>query len=313
MRKSKNTFIVLDVETTGLDFTKEKIIEFAAVKLKNGKIVEEFETLINPEQEIRYSSYKIHGITKEMVENQPTMKEVLPKILEFIGDYPIVGHNVIFDYNFLNRASEEILGVQVKNPRLDSQQMYKEVFPEEPSHGLEALMTRLNVEFDTRHRAMADTVGLAKAFPKLKKLYDQKFSWQLAQIDKVPYLFERYIRIQNAIQVMQSELADLKSVFKVYFENSGEDVIASTGETLTYSSKIGYIYDFDIIKEAIEELENSAKIVKLNNGLLDRMINSHNVDESIKEKLREGRVKLAETHSITIHKAIKNEECETTS
>ena len=101
MPRKKEIEIVLDTETTGLDYTRERIIEFAAVRLENGKIKDEFQTLINPQQHIRKSSMAVHGITQEMVADAPTEEEILPKILEFIGDYPIVAHNAIFDYSFL--------------------------------------------------------------------------------------------------------------------------------------------------------------------------------------------------------------------
>lgn len=71
------------------------MVEFAALRLENGKIKDEFQTLINPEQHIRKSSIAIHGITPDMVEDAPTEAEAMPKILEFIGDYPIVAHNAI--------------------------------------------------------------------------------------------------------------------------------------------------------------------------------------------------------------------------
>ena len=83
MPRKKEIEIVLDTETTGLDFTRERIIEFAAVRLENGKIVDEYQTLINPHQHIRKSSMAIHGITQEMVENAPSEEEVLPEILNF--------------------------------------------------------------------------------------------------------------------------------------------------------------------------------------------------------------------------------------
>ncbi len=86
MARKKVIEIVLDTETTGLDFTKEKIIEFAAVRLENGKIKDTFQTLINPEQHIRKSSMAIHGITQEMVADAPTEAEILPKIAEFISN-----------------------------------------------------------------------------------------------------------------------------------------------------------------------------------------------------------------------------------
>lgn len=95
MARKKVIEIVLDTETTGLDYTREKMVEFAALRLENGKIKDEFQTLINPEQHIRKSSIAIHGITPDMVEDAPTEAEAMPKILEFIGDYPIVAHNAI--------------------------------------------------------------------------------------------------------------------------------------------------------------------------------------------------------------------------
>ena len=78
MPRKKEIEIVLDTETTGLDYTRERLVEFAAVRLENGKIVDEFQTLINPEQHIRKSSMAIHGITQEMVEDAPTEAEVMP-------------------------------------------------------------------------------------------------------------------------------------------------------------------------------------------------------------------------------------------
>ena len=301
MRK-KETYIVLDVETTGLDVFKERMIEFAAVKLVGNKITDTFETLINPEQPIRYSSYLIHNISQEMVEDAPKLPEIMPKILDFIGDYPIVGHNVIFDFSFINQASKIVYGKEITNRTIDSQSLFKEVFPDEPSHGLEALMNRMGVEYSTRHRAMADAEGLAKSFPKLIKLYEQRYNWQLSQIDKVPYLFERYLRIQNAIQVMQSELLDLKSVFKVYFEKGGEDVVASTGETLVYTSKSGYTYDFDKIRPCIDDIAGISKVVKVNSGLLDRMISSKTLEKEVKEKLKEARTGYSENRSVNVIK-----------
>ena len=130
MPRKKIVEIVLDTETTGLDFTRERIIEFAAVRLENGKIKDEFQTLINPQQHIRKSSIAIHGITEEMVQDAPTEEEIMPKILEFIGDYPIVAHNAIFDYSFLNEACIRTTGKELQNSRIDSQQMFKEVYPE---------------------------------------------------------------------------------------------------------------------------------------------------------------------------------------
>ena len=302
MPRKKIIEIVLDVETTGLDYTKERMIEFAAVRLENGKIKAKYETLINPKQHIRKSSMAVHGITQEMVADAPAEEDVMPDILAFIGDYPIVAHNAIFDYNFLNEASKRLYNKPITNPRIDSQLLFKEVYPDLESHGLENLMNKFNVKFDTRHRAMADTMGLARAYPGLKKLYDQKYNWQLKQTENIEYLFERYIRIQQAVQTMQSELQDLKSIFKIYFEEGGEPVTAVTGETLVYQSKQSFGYDFVKIKDILDEIGALPKAVKLNNGFVDRLASSLSLDEDIREKLKDARCEFSETRNVQIVK-----------
>ena len=302
MPRKKIIEIVLDVETTGLDYTKERMIEFAAVRLENGKIKAKYETLINPKQHIRKSSMAVHGITQEMVADAPAEEDVMPDILAFIGDYPIVAHNAIFDYNFLNEASKRLYNKPISNPRIDSQLLFKEVYPDLESHGLENLMNKFNVKFDTRHRAMADTMGLAQAYPGLKKLYDQKYNWQLKQTENIEYLFERYIRIQQAVQTMQSELQDLKSIFKIYFEEGGEPVTAVTGETLVYQSKQSFGYDFVKIKDILDEIGALPKAVKLNNGFVDRLASSMSLDEDIREKLKDARCEFSETRNVQIVK-----------
>ena len=300
MARKKIIEIVLDTETTGLDYTKEKMVEFAAVRLENGKIKDEFQTLINPQQHIRKSSIAIHGITEEMVQDAPTEEEIMPKILEFIGDYPIVAHNAIFDYSFLNEASIRTTGKELTNPRVDSQQMFKEVYPEMDSHGLEALTTKFDVELTNHHRAMADTMGLALAYPKLKKLYFQKYDWEVKQLENVEYLFERFLRIQQTVNTLQSELQDLKSVFKLYFEQGGEPITSQSGDILTYNSKQSFCYDFAEIKDVLNEVGAFEKAVKLNTGFIDRLVCGHSLDEEKREIIRNARQELIETRNIQI-------------
>lgn len=301
--KKKVIEIVLDTETTGLDYTRERVIEFAAVRLENGKIKDKFQTLINPKQHIRKSSMAIHGISEEMVQDAPTEAEILPQILNFIGEYPIVAHNAIFDYSFLNEACIRNYDKELTNPRIDTQQMFKEVFPDLPSHGLEALTKKFNVEFTTHHRAMADTMGLALAYPGLKKLFSQKYDWQEKQLDNIEYLFERYLRIQESVTVMQSELQDLRTIFKMHFDLGGRPITSLGGETLIYQSRQSFGYDFMQIKDALEEVGALEKAVKLNTGFIDRLIGGLSLDEEKRNLIKEARQELSETRNIQILKA----------
>ncbi|MCM1009606.1 MAG: 3'-5' exonuclease [Fusobacterium sp.] len=303
MARKKVIEIVLDTETTGLDFTRERLVEFAAVRLENGKIKDEFQTLINPEQHIRKSSIAIHGITQEMVEDAPTEAEAMPKIMEFIGDYPIVAHNAIFDYSFLNEASKRVFGKELENPRIDSQQMFRECFPDLESHGLDALSKKFSVELINHHRAMADTMALALSYPKLKKLFNQKYDWEMKQLENVEYLFERYLRIQNTVTTLQSELQDLKSVFKIYFEEGGTPIVSQTGETLVYSSKQSFGYDFDKVKDVLIEVGALSKAIKLNNGFLDRLAHGHGLTDEQKDILCSARLEVSENRNVQVIKA----------
>lgn len=294
--------IVLDLETTGLDYKKEKIIEFAGIKLVDNQITEELEMLINPKQEIRQSSIEIHGITQEMVEDAPTIEEAMPKILEFMGEYPIVAHNSIFDHSFLNQASKELYDKPIPNAQIDTFQMFREVFPDEPSHGMEALLKRFNIEFSVRHRAMADAKGLACAYPHLKDFYNKKYQWQLSQLGNIEYLFERYLRIQSTMQVLQGEMADLKSIFKVYFQENGQELTSTTGEMLTSHSKALYGYDRDRIREIINEANLQARGFKVNTGYIEKLIHDSNTEEELRQKLMECRTNYRETQAVSILK-----------
>jgi len=305
MGRKKIIEIVLDIETTGLDYTKEKMVEFAAIKLENGKIKDTYETLINPQQHIRKSSIAIHGITEEMVKDSPKEEEVIEKILNFIGDHPIVAHNAIFDYTFLNESSLRFCKKELTNPRIDSQQMFKEVYPDLDSHGLEALTKKFNVELINHHRAMDDAMSLALVYPSLKKLYLQKYDWEVKQLDNVEYLFERFLRIQQTINTLQSELQDLKSIFKLYFEQGGTPVTSQTGETLIYNSKQTFCYDLQQIKGVLEEVGAFEKAVKLNTGFIDRLVGGYRLEEEKREIIKEARQELTETRNIQIIKAGK--------
>ncbi|MBQ8458672.1 3'-5' exonuclease [bacterium] len=302
MVRKKVIEIVLDTETTGLDFTREKMVEFAAVRLENGKIKDKFQTLINPEQHIRKSSIAIHGITPEMVEDAPTESEAMPKILEFMGDYPIVAHNAIFDYSFINEASKRVFDREIQNERIDTQQMFKEVYPDLDAHGLNALTEKFNVELKDHHRAMGDTMGLAMAYPKLKKLYTQKYDWETKQLDNVDYLFERFLRLQNTVTTLQSEMQDLKSVFKLYFEQGGSPLVSQEGDMLVYNSKQSFGYDFEAIKPILEEIGALEKAVKINTGFVDRLVNGKSLDEDKREIIKNARQELTETRNIQVIK-----------
>ena len=94
--------VIFDVETTGLSAKLgDRIIEIAALKLENLKVVKSFSTLVNPQCAISYEAFQVHRISQEMLGGAPLIKDVLPDVLEFIKGSIIIGHNIKFDISFL--------------------------------------------------------------------------------------------------------------------------------------------------------------------------------------------------------------------
>ncbi len=298
----EDTIIVLDTETTGLDHKTEKLIEIAAVKMQAGEVVETFTSLVNPEKPIRYSSFLIHNISEEMVQDAPPIGEVMPRFLEFVGEHAYVAHNAIFDYSFINEATKALYGKRFLNNRIDTFEMYRAVFPDEASHGLNALLRRFGYDEDVVHRALDDAMCLAKVYPKLRELYEQKYAWQLSQMKNVPYLVERYMRIQRASQALQAEMSDLKEIFKLYFQNGGSAVEASSGEVMVFNYRRSYSYDEKKIWEIAMKAGVCEKIFKLNPRALDKLIDKSDLDEAIKEEFRECRLSMHESRGINFLK-----------
>ena len=94
-------FIAIDLETTGLNPKHDKIIEISAVKFHQCKPIDTFTYLIDPKIKISNTTTQITGITDTMVENQPSFEDIEDKFISYIGDYPLIGHNVMFDLAFL--------------------------------------------------------------------------------------------------------------------------------------------------------------------------------------------------------------------
>ena len=108
------TFVVFDLETTGFSNKNDKITEIGAVKVKNFEIVDRFNELINPEKDISYKVQELTGITNDLIKDKPTIDEILPKFMEFVGDSVLVAQNAEFDIGFRNHKCKE-MNIEFKN------------------------------------------------------------------------------------------------------------------------------------------------------------------------------------------------------
>ena len=152
--------VVLDFESTGLNTSTARIIEIGAVKLEKGQITETFSELVDPGEALKPEITELTGITDTDLEGQPTAAELLPKLMDFIGDLPLAAHNASFDVSLL-RAELRRLGRTFDHPVLDTLTYARKLYPEMKSFKLKAVCKRLGVSLKNAHRAVHDATATA--------------------------------------------------------------------------------------------------------------------------------------------------------
>lgn len=164
-----DNYIVLDIETTGLDPYYDEIIEIGALKINSDKIVDQFSTLVKPEKPIDDFITNLTGITDEMVSNAPNIRDILPSFLAFTGDSAIVGHHVHFDINFIYDKTMEHFGTCFENNFIDTLKLSKRLFPLMKSYRLTDLVRDFNINAKPNHRALADCASTYELFSFFKE------------------------------------------------------------------------------------------------------------------------------------------------
>ncbi len=162
----KQAYNILDFETTGLSPSLERVIEVGAIRVENGIIVGQFESLINPGRPIPYQITQITGITSAMVRTAPKAEEVFPRLLSFLEDAPIIAHNASFDSRFFLSEAKRV-GGNPKNSFLCTLMLARRLYPSLSSHSLETLCRHLQIERQNAHRAPSDVLMTHKLFIQL--------------------------------------------------------------------------------------------------------------------------------------------------
>lgn len=163
-------YVLYDLETTGISANYDEVIEISAVKVRGGKIIDEFSTLVNPGRTIPYGASAVNHIYDEMVADAPEFEEVLPLFLAFIGNDILVGHNIAsFDMKFLYRDFEKYMGVVLPNDFVDTLRLAKIVFPDWKHRRLGDLANYYGISTVGAHRALTDCKMNQKGFELLGK------------------------------------------------------------------------------------------------------------------------------------------------
>lgn len=167
-------FVVLDFETTGIYERFDEIIEVAALRYKDNSYVESFHTLIKPTTPISKYITSINGISNDMVENSPTISEIIHKLISFIGDSIIVAHNAQFDLKFL-KANALIYNIDVRNHYICTLSVSRKMYPELANHKLVTVANHLGITGNGWHRAEFDSRASAEILIKsLQKYFDMQ-------------------------------------------------------------------------------------------------------------------------------------------
>ena len=163
-------YVVFDLETTGLSHERDAVVEIGAVRIRAGQVIaaETFHSLVNPQRPIPFYVSRVHGLFDRDVKNAPTISQVLPQFLEFVGTHPVVAHNANFDVGFIRSAAQRH-GVQWNPVQICTVQLSRQAFPGVKGHKLDDLASRLNLTFTSRHRSMGDVMVTAEAFLQLGK------------------------------------------------------------------------------------------------------------------------------------------------
>ncbi len=263
-----DTFVVFDIETTGLSKEKNNITEIGAVKVSGGKIVDRWSSFVNPGEKIPENIVELTGITDEMVAKAPGIDKALPEFLEFVGDSVLVAHNANFDVGFIKIAARRY-DLEFKNTWLDTLQLARSLYPDFVNHKLNTLAKNLNVLLENHHRAVDDAKATADIFIKM---CDELKARELTKLDELNDKFD------------MAEASKKDKAYHIILLAKNEQGIRNIYEMVS-ASHLKYFYRTPRIPRSILERKREGLIIgsACEAGELMRAI----VDKKGEEDLRE--------------------------
>ena len=168
-----DNYVVIDLEMTGLNAKTDRIMEVGAARVREQKVTETFNVLVNPETNITERVTELTGISNEMAQNGEKAESVLPEFFTFLGEDILVGQNIIFDYSFLKQWAVNHKRTLSLNA-YDTLKIARKCMPAEQSKKLEDLCEYFGVSRENAHRALDDAIETKQIFEKLLVLMDER-------------------------------------------------------------------------------------------------------------------------------------------
>ena len=168
-----NSYICIDLETTGLNPKTDKIIEIGIVKVENNRIVREWETLVNPDRKLEPRIVELTGIRDEQLSSAPQIEDVLPILLEIADDFVLLGHSVLFDYSFVKKAAVN-QRMTFEKQGIDTLKIARKYLADLESRSLSCLCKHYGIDHSA-HRALHDARATVELYKKLaEQFYDKE-------------------------------------------------------------------------------------------------------------------------------------------
>ena len=217
MDLSEATYVVFDVETTGLSAIYNDLIQVAASKMYKGNVIAEFDEFINPGHPLSAFTTELTGITDDHVKNAKPLEQVLQEFQEFCKDTVLVAHNATFDVGFMNANYERHGLPKISQPVIDTLEFARNLYPEYKRHGLGPLTKRFGVALEHHHMANYDAEATGRLlFIFIKEVAEKHGVTDLARlnIDLISPDSYKKARIKHATIYVKNQVG-LKNIFKL--------------------------------------------------------------------------------------------------
>lgn len=209
-KKPDNSYIAIDLETTGLNPKTERIIEIGAVRVEAGEVVQTYQTFVNPERELDERIVALTGICDDDIKDAPVLDDILSELLAFCGELPLLGHHIIFDYSFLKRAALN-RRYEFEHEGIDTLKICRHFMPEEEKKNLASACQYFMIDPGKSHRALADAKAAHLLYQELRKRHFQ----QMPELFSPNQLIYKVKREQPASKKQKEVLRELLKYHRI--------------------------------------------------------------------------------------------------
>ena len=251
IRKKLKNYTVIDIETTGTNVKTCEIIELAAVKIWNGRIVDKYNTLVKPVHKVPKEVEQLTGITNEMLENAPDISEVIEEYIEFIDDDVVLGHNITqFDTNIIYDNYLRCCNEHFENDMLDTYHYARCCDIDVPDYKLTTVAEYFGIDTLGAHRALEDCIIDHQCYESLKPLYTGKY--KASPVSDTPKKSHKQLHYSETTQSLQMLQGLIKGIL---CDNIlSDDEIRFLNNWINENNSLSGNYPFDVIFQKLNDV-----------------------------------------------------------